>query len=119
MSASSRTRPSWRRRWRTFRRELPYRFYAGAVARDLNYCTDMTDRAIDGLEDRVAALEEIIAARWPRSAALRRQLAREIRAVDVKYAEAGRDFRIRRSEWMGTEIVLASVAASKRRQGER
>jgi hypothetical protein len=114
VTPSSRNRP--RPRWLL---ALTRHVYAGAVARDLNHSTEMTDRAQDHLEARVTALEEVLAARWPRSAALRRQLARELRAVDARYAGAGSSFRARRSEWAGTEITLASMRGAERRQGKR
>ena len=47
-----------------------------------------TDWAADSLENRVVRLEEIIAARWPRSWLLRRRLAREIRASVAGYADS-------------------------------
>jgi hypothetical protein len=53
------------------------------------------------LEERVIRLEEIVAARWPRSWFLRRRLRREIRASvdswDPRYIPKG-DFRTRRYE---------------------
>jgi hypothetical protein len=88
--------------------ELRYRFYAGAVARELNFNAEMTDRAIDAIEDRVAALEEITAASWPRSAVLRRRLRRELRATDARYATAARDFRGRRAEWAADQGIISS-----------
>lgn len=68
------------------------------------------------LENRVIRIEEIIAARWPRSWLLRRRLAKEIRAsvagYDDDYIPRG-DFRARRSEttWqqIGGDPPLAAV----------
>jgi hypothetical protein len=96
--------------------ELRYRFYAGETARALNYTTDMTDRGLDNLDDRIIRLEEIIAAGWPRSMALRRRLRRELRAVDAQYAEAADGFRDRRAEWAGTEIIIAAREGARRRR---
>lgn len=55
----------------------------------------------DALEDRVIRIEEIIAARWPRSWLLRRRLAKEIRASVDGFDEdfiPKANFRARRSE---------------------
>jgi hypothetical protein len=108
-----------RRRLARLRLELRHRFYAGAVARDLNFTSDMTDRGLDALEDRIAALEEVIAARWPRSAVLRRQLRRELRSVDAQYAGAEATFRRRRQQWQGDVIIIASLKAARRGPGKR
>jgi hypothetical protein len=50
-------------------------------ARDTNFSLNMTDRAVDVIEDRISRLEELVAARWPRSMAVRRRLAREPRRL--------------------------------------
>lgn len=112
MTASS-PRPPRRRRY--FWRDLRLRFYAGEVARELNYAVDIGDRAHDLIEDRVTRIEEIIAAGWPRSMVLRRQLRRELRDVDAAYAEAEETFRRRRQQWAGDEVILSSLRAARHR----
>ena len=62
------------------------RFDAERFARQANYSIDFSDRTIDICEDRISALEEIVAARWPRSWLLRRRLARSLRASVAGYA---------------------------------
>lgn len=78
------------------------------------------------LEDRVIRLEEITAARWPRSMFLRWRLAREIRAsvagYDDSYIPRG-DFYGRRRQWSGDALVTGSTprhlaSAERRRQRE-
>ena len=63
----------------------------------------MTDAALDALEDRVAAIEEIVAARWPRSIGVRRRVARELRASSATFAWAG-TFQARRVEAMSEDV---------------
>ena len=99
--------------------ELRYRFYAGATARDLNFSADMTDRGLDALEERVAALEEVIAASWPRSAVLRRRLRAGLRASVAGYAWMPPDFRRRRCEWMGERVIIAAQEGARRRREAR
>jgi hypothetical protein len=74
----------------------------------------MTDWGIDAVEDRVSALEEVIAARWPRSAVLRRRLRRGLRASGAGYDHMEPDFRRRRCEWMGDAVIAAHRAAAAR-----
>lgn len=99
--------------------ELRYRFYAGAVACELNESDDFAARSADHLEARVSRLEEIIFARWPRSVVLRRRLARELREVDATWAESASDFRGRRIEWATAEIITSSLRFAARSRGER
>jgi len=65
------------------------------------------DWAADATENRIIRLEEIIAARWPRSMFLRRRLARELRASVAGYPYRPVDFQERRvmaiSEQLGDE----------------
>ena len=116
MTPSSRTRP--RRLLPMWILELSYRFYAGAVARELNFAMESTDRALDGIEGRLIAIEEVIAARWPRSAVLRRRLARELRATDRAYASTGDTFRARRIEAVIDGGLLEFQRQRERRQGQ-
>jgi hypothetical protein len=73
------------------------------------------------LEDRVIRLEEIVAARWPRSVLLRWRLAREVRAsvagYDDAYVPRG-DFYGRRLQWAGDSII-ASLSRRHRIWDER
>jgi hypothetical protein len=50
-------------------------------ARDMNWAEQEDDYAIDALGDRIAAVEEIIAARWPRRMLLRWRLGRSLRLL--------------------------------------
>jgi len=115
VNASSRTRQ--RRRAPLWLLGLIRRFYAGAVARDLNFTMDMTDRGMDALEDRVAALEEIVAAGDAEAARLRERLREQLRASVAGYDHMEPDFRRRRCEWMGDHVIAASRAAAARHRG--
>jgi hypothetical protein len=97
------TRRSWR--------ELRLRIFTGSFAAATHYSIEMTDFGVDALEDRVSAIEEVLAARWPRRVFLRRRLARQLRASDATFAWAGSDFRTRRAEAMSENIVLRSSRA--------
>jgi hypothetical protein len=73
------------------------------------------------LEDRVIRLEEIVAARWPRSVLLRWRLAREVRASVAGYDDAyipRDDFYGRRLQWAGDSII-ASLSRRHRIWDER
>jgi hypothetical protein len=80
-------------------------FDAGQFARQAIFSIDVSDWAIESLETRVSAIEEIIAARWPRSWLLKRRLARELRALSATYAWAGPSFRARRAEAVSEVIA--------------
>jgi hypothetical protein len=88
--------------------------YAGQVARDLSYITDMTDRGLDALEDRVSALEEVIAADDADAPLLRERLRAGLRASVAGYDHMEPDFRRRRCEWMGDTVIAAHRAAAAR-----
>ncbi|MCW2910852.1 MAG: hypothetical protein JWL68_5641 [Actinomycetia bacterium] len=60
-----------------------------------------TGRQADELEQRIARLEEIEAAPWPRRIGVRRRLARDLRASVARYAWAGPDFTSRRPQAIG------------------
>ena len=53
------------------------------------------------LERRIAALEEITAARWPRRIMVRRRLARDLRASVRNYGWAGPEWFWRRAQAIG------------------
>lgn len=70
--------------------------------------------ADDALEDRVIRLEEIVAARWPRSLLLRRQLAREIRASVARYPYTPYDFRERRIQAVMEQLHAEQLERDRR-----
>jgi hypothetical protein len=80
-------------------------FDAERHARSVNFASSLDDWAIASLEDRVSAIEETLAARWPRRVLLRRRLGRQLRASARTYAWAGRSFRARRTEAAGYDIL--------------
>jgi hypothetical protein len=70
------------------------------------WSAEITDEALSLLEERVIALEEVAAARWPRSWLLRRRLGRSLRASALAHAHAGRSWRARRLEAASEDIAL-------------
>jgi hypothetical protein len=60
-----------------------------------------TDELFDILEDRLAALEEVAAARWPARILVRARLGRKLRQSIAPFA--GPSFRDRRHEAVTTE----------------
>lgn len=70
------------------------------------------DEELDAMEERVIALEEIFAARWPRSWLLRWRYARELRASVAGYEWVGPGFRDRRIEALGN---LRAISQEKRK----
>lgn len=83
----------------------PTPFDAEQHAGQANYSIDFTDWSIASLEARVSGLEELVAARWPRSMFVRRRLARELRASSATFAWAGDTFARRRSEAIGEQLI--------------
>ena len=79
-----------------------------ALAVKVNWMIDFSDAAQSELEGRVIALEEIIAARWPRRMLLRWRLARQLRASARAHAYAGRSFQARRGEATSDELIWRS-----------
>jgi hypothetical protein len=63
-------------------------------------------QAVDAIEVRLIALEEITAARWPRRMILRRRLARSLRASDAAYADAAGTFTGRRVQAAGDDLII-------------
>jgi hypothetical protein len=61
---------------------------------------EILGHAIDDLQRQVLALEEVVAARWPRSILVRARLRRDLRA-SVKHSE-GSGFAVRRFNAIGT-----------------
>jgi hypothetical protein len=83
-------------------------FDAELFARQTVNSIETGDAYASVLERRVIRLEQLVAARWPRSMFLRRQLAREIRASvatwDEEYIPRS-DFYARRLEAVGLEAT--------------
>lgn len=73
-----------------------------------------SDWAADSLDNRVIRIEEIIAARWPRSLFLRRRLARELRASVARYPYEPFDFRERRAQAVGEQLDAEEAARRER-----
>lgn len=67
----------------------------------------VTDIALDMVEDRLSAIEELLAARWPRRMFLRRRLARELRASSALFTWAGETFAARRAEAMNDRTAAS------------
>ena len=88
-------RPPRRRRRRVNRAELEQ------LRRDVVADSTMTDQLAEQLERRVTALEELVFARWPRSIAVRRRLAQDLRASVAGYGGVGPDFESRRIQAIG------------------
>lgn len=85
----------------TSSRRRPYSLRQHAI--DTNYSLDFTDRTIGLNEDRVSAIEEALAAPWPRLLPALLRLRRQIRASVAPYT-AEPDFRRRRMAWMAEQI---------------
>ena len=91
------------------------------LRRDLLAESRMNDELDEITEQRVAELELLIAARWPRSALLRRRLAKDLRKSVKEYGGAG-DFVASRFEavgdgWLGEPPSTAGRHVQRR--GER
>ena len=87
-----------RKRW--FRRT---RAAVDQLRRDVIHAELVEDDFAEISELRITALEEIVAARWPRSIVVRRRLARDIRA-SVAHVQ-GETFTDRRGETITTGWV--------------
>jgi hypothetical protein len=64
---------------------------------------DIDDRFEEVRENRISALEEVTAARWPRSMSVKRRLRRRLRQIDHDYSWAGQGFASRQAEAMTYE----------------
>ena len=71
------------------------------LRRDVIAESRMGDDLDEITERRVAAIEEILFARWPRSIAVKRRLRRDLRASVREYGWAADDFQARRFEAVG------------------
>lgn len=74
----------------------------------------MDEVALDVLEGRIAAIEEIIAARGRRRRVLCSRLGRQLRASDDRYAWAGPTFADRRGEAMAEDIEVRMTPRRRR-----
>lgn len=93
-------------------------FDAERFAAETIWSIERTDEDAAALELRVARLEELVAARWPRSMFLRRRLARELRASVGQLGAPGlpSDWVTRRIEAAGLQV---SYEAQERRRRDR
>lgn len=82
----------------------------GFVRAVLDYAR-YTDSLMDALETRLAALEEVAAARWPRRLVLALQLRRSLRASVRSFA--GSSFAQRRREAVSAEWLSAESAVPR------
>lgn len=70
------------------------------LSREVWLSDEWFGRTIDELRVQVLALEEVLAARWPRSVLVQARLRRDLRA-SVRYSE-GSTFAVRRLNSIGT-----------------
>lgn len=92
-------------------------FDAEAFARQTIQAIEFGDDDAELIEDRVIRLEQVAAARWPRSLILRWRLAREIRASVSGYPAdmyPRADFRGRRVQWASETVT--TVRQERRRE---
>ena len=75
----------------------------------------MSDEQAEITELRVTALEEIVAARWPRSVLVRRRLAKDLRESVAGYGWAGDDFASRRIQAIGDGWIRPLSATGRHR----
>ena len=88
------------------------------LLRELIADSQITDQEAEILELRITALEEIVAARWPRSIGVRRRLAKDLRESVRGYGWAGPDFASRRVQAIGDGwIRLLSATGRHRNRG--
>jgi hypothetical protein len=75
----------------------------------------MNDELADILEQRVTALEEILAARWPRRVVTRARLRRQIRRSVSGFSGpfAGRRIEALSCEWLSREGTTSSATARR------
>ena len=74
-----------------------------ALRRQMAQDSDWQDRQADQLERRVAAIEAVYAARWPRRQLLAARLGRALRASVRPYGWAGPGFAAQRIQAAGDE----------------
>ena len=108
MSPSSQRPGRLRRRLRELHRRLVLRSFAVETIRSHEF----GDETSEQLEDRLTRIEEVIAARWPRSIVVRHRLAAEIRASVAPYP----DSFIPRRDFTGRRFQAASETSTLARQ---
>jgi hypothetical protein len=92
-------------------------FDAEEFARQTTDAIEIGGYIADAQENRVIRLEEIIAARWPRSWLLRRRLARELRASVARYPEdliPRGDFQAGRIQAVSEQLHLEKMERDRR-----
>ena len=94
------TQPGWRTILKLERQLVELSRDVGQLRGDLGRDSAMTDCLAQDLELRVAALEELLYARWPRSIGVKRRLRRDLRA-SVAHVPGG-SWTERRAETIGT-----------------
>lgn len=97
---------------------IPQPFDPERFARQAVEDSIMTDYQLDQISDRITALEEIMAARWPARIAARRRLRRAIRQSAAPFASMGPEFADRRGEalsvaWLLTPRITAAQLAAR------
>lgn len=98
-------RPPW---WRLATRAEVDELHRAVIADNT-----MTDQLAGQLERRVIALEEIVAARWPRRIVVRRRLRRDLRR-SVAHVQ-GATFTERRIEAIGSGWIRPLPATGRQR----
>jgi len=71
-----------------------------AIWREMDRDSVTTDQLVSHLESRVVAMEEVMAARWPRRLLLQWRLGRELRASVAGYGWVSGGFRGRRTQFV-------------------
>ena len=74
-----------------------------------------TDKFAEISELRIAALEEIVFARWPRSILVRRRLRKDLRESVQHYRWVGPDFQSRRIQTIGDGWIRPLSATGRHR----
>ena len=118
MSPSSQRPGRLRRRLRQLHRRVVLRSFAVETVRSHEFAGDDAEQ----LELRLTRLEELIAARWPRSIVVRRRLAAEIRASVAPYPDSfipRRDFTGRRLQAVSETSTLARQRRIARLEARR
>jgi hypothetical protein len=83
-----------------------------AVITDLDRHADGTGWLNEFREQRISAIEEVIAARWPRRWLLAARLRRQLRA-SVSGCESGRTWHQQRAQAMTAEWILGPLGSSR------
>ena len=79
---------------------MPREGSLSAIWREIDRDSVTTDQLVSHLESRVVALEEVMAARWPRRLLLRWRMGRELRSSVAGYDWVAGGFRGRRTQFV-------------------